>query len=259
MKKRSVDIFIVIALTVIMVALVFVVPTQNVPGRILTLPLVFILPGYAITSALFVRRELKFPPFITFTFGISLVIVVLGGLVLNLTPFGLRAGSWAVLLGAITIAASIVTLLLRQVLRVPASASLSGGKNGFSLGQGLLLGLAALIICGAFVVTIIGAQTQPYPGFTQLWMVPAHGASQQHTINVGVSNMESTTMEYRLVVNVNGKVVKEWSSIDLNPKQQWDTTLVLQQPAAGSAKVVADLYQSNAPTKIYRYVVLWLA
>lgn len=258
MKYRSIDILVVNALTIIMVALVFVLPSNALPGRILTLPLVFILPGYVATAALLTGQALKAPKRLVFTLGLSLVIVVLAGLVLNLTPIGLQAGSWAVFLGAITLAASVIALVRRQRQNLPASGRFSAWNIGLSLPQGLLLGLAALIVCGAFAVSIVGAQQQPYPGFTQLWLVPASGSTQQHTVNVGLSNMESTTMEYRLVVNVNGKVVREWSAIDLNPNGKWDTTFAIPSSSAGSAKVEADLYCTNAPTTLYRHVVLWL-
>jgi uncharacterized membrane protein len=258
MKYRSIDMQVVIALTIIMVTLVFVLPSNALPGRILTLPLVFILPGYATTAALFTGQALKAPKRIVFTLGLSLVIVVLAGLLLNLTPIGLQAGSWAVFLGAITLASSVIALIRRQRQNLPASGGINAWNIGLSLPQGLLLGLAALIVCGAFAVSIIGAEHQPYPGFTQLWLVPASGSNQQHTVNIGLSNMESTTMEYRLVVNVNGKVVKQWSTIDLNPNGKWDTTLAIPLSSAGSAKVEADLYRTNAPRSLYRHVVLWL-
>jgi hypothetical protein len=71
--------------------------------------------------------------------------------------------------------------------------------------------------------------------------------------------MESTAIEYTLAVNVDGKVVKEWPSIDLEPNGRWEATLVLLQTGhAGAIRVEADLYRADAPTTIYRHVVLWL-
>jgi uncharacterized membrane protein len=261
MKYKSIDrdILILSALTIIAVALAFVLPPDWVPGRILTLPLVLVLPGYALTSALFSRQALEVPKRLVFSLGLSLAIVVLGGPLLNLTPFGLRAGSWAVLLGGITLAACVVTFIRRRRQGIPVAGWPEVWNAGFTFRQGLLLGLAVLIVCGAFAVSIIGAQRQPSPGFTQLWILPASAANAQHAVSLGVSNMESTTMEYRLAVNVNGKVVKEWPSIDLNPNEQWDATLVIPQSRqAGAVRVEADLYRANAPTTIYRHVVLWL-
>ena len=257
MKQRSVDILVVAALAIIAVVLVLILPGNNVFGHILTLPLVFLLPGYALTAAFPSGETLDIPRRLVFILGISLVIVVIGGLILNLTPFGLSAGSWAVYLSGITLGACIVALLRRQRGSIIVS-SLRVEDIGFTFRQGLMLGLAALIVLGAFAVSIIGAKQQPTAGYTELSIQSANGANTNNAVSLTVSNNESTTMEYRLAVSVNGKLVQAWTSIDLNPNQNWTTTLVLPQSYTGSAKVEADLYQANTPTKIYRHVILWL-
>ncbi len=259
MKYRSVDrdILLVVAITIIAVALVFMFPPDRVAGRILTLPLVIVLPGYALTSALFSGLAPGIPERLVFSLGLSLVIVILGGLLLNLTPFGLRTSSWTVFLSGITLAASAVALIRQRKESRAVSAWLGMRGIGFTFRQGLLIGLAALIVCEAIAVSIVGAERQSYSGFTQLWILPVGGTA--NVLRLGVSNMESTAIEYRLVVNVDGKAVKEWPSIDLNPNEKWQATLVLPQARhVGSAKVEAMLYRVDTPNTIYRHVVLWL-
>jgi uncharacterized membrane protein len=259
MKKRFVDIFAVILLTLISVALAFAVPPDNVAGRIWILPLVLVLPGYALSCALFAKQPAGIPERVIFSLGLSLSIVILCGLLLNLTPFGMHARSWAVLLGGITIAASAIALVRRRGQSGPVSGWSGIGRFGFTFRQGLLLGLAALVVGGAVVVSVIGAEQQPRPGFTQLWILPSGGASTKNAVRLGVSNMETTAMDYRLDVNIDGKVVKEWPSINLHPEGKWEVTFVLPSTnPAGNAKVEADLYRTDVPGKIYRSVVLWL-
>jgi uncharacterized membrane protein len=259
MNHRSVDILVVVAITLVAATLALLVSADIVLIRILTLPLVLVLPGYALTSALFPRRTLGVPEHLVFILSLSLVIVILGGLALNWTSFGLRASSWAVLLGGITLGASAVALVRWRGQSTPAPRGLRVGHVGLTLRQGLLLGLAALIVCGAVAVSIIGAELQSYAGFTQLWILPAGGANAKNVVRLGVSDMESTAMEYRLDVNMDGKLVREWSSIDLSPNQKWVATLVLPPTGStGTGRVEADLYRTGAPTTIYRHVVLWL-
>src|SRR6266852_3168737 len=299
MNYKSVDILVIIVITIVAVALAFVVPPDSVPGRILTLPLVLVLPGYALMASVFPRRSLGAVECLVFSLGLSLVIVVLGGLVLNWTPFGLRASSWSLLLGSITLGACAVALARRRGLRtchaertrsisalfrtchaermrsisalfrtchaermrsISALYGLLRIKGvGLTFRQGLLLGMAVVIICGAIAISNIGAAQQPFPGFTQLWILPAGGANPKNAVRLGVSNMESTAMEYSLAVNVDGKVVKLWPSIDLKPSEKWETTLMLPQTAhIGAVRVEVVLYRTNAPATIYRHVVLWL-
>ena len=117
----------------------------------------------------------------------------------------------------------------------------------------MLLGIATLIVGGAFAVSIVGAQQQARSGFTQLWMLPASSTSKvDNSVNLGVSNKESTPMQYHLAVDINGKLIKDWPAIDLSPNQQWKFTLVLQKSLlAGSAttpaKIEALLYRASDP------------
>ena len=168
-QHRSFDLFVVITITIIALALTFVTPV-NLPVRILTFPLVFVLPGYALTCAMFNKRALGVPERLVFSLGLSLIVVILGGLALNLTPLGLRANSWASFLGGISLGASIVALILRRGQDKPASR---WSMKRLTFLQGLLLVLAGLIICGAATVSINGASQQSHAGFTQLWILPA--------------------------------------------------------------------------------------
>jgi uncharacterized membrane protein len=259
MKHRSVDILVVVAITIVAVTLAFTVTPDNVAARILTLPLVLILPGYALISAVFPSRVLGIPERLLFSLSLSLVIVVLGGLVLNWTPFGLRASSWSVLLGGITLSASAVALLRRREQDINGSEWLRIKGIGLTFRQWLLLSLAVVITCGAIVVSMIGAARQPFPGFTQLWILPMGRTNPKNAVRLGVRNMESTVMEYRLDVDMDGKVVKVWPSIGLRPNEQWEATLVLPQTSnADGTQVEAILYRADTPTQIYRHVVLWL-
>lgn len=259
MKHKSVDLLAVMTITIVALTLVFALPSTNVAGRILTLPLVLVLPGYALTSALFPGRVLRVLEHVVFSLALSLVIVILSGLLLNWTPFGLQARSWSVLLSGVTLIASAVAFVRRGEQNLSASAWLRVQVGGVKSRQGLLLGLAVVVLCGAVAVSYLGAAQQPFPGFTQLWILPAGGTETKNTIRLGVSNMELTAMQYQLSVNMDGKMVKVWPSISLKPNEKWEATLVLPQTAhTGTVKVEALLYQSSAPTKIYRHVVLWV-
>ena len=255
MKHRSIDILVVVAITIVAVALTFTVTANSVLGRIWTLPLVLVLPGYALTAVMFPRGSLGVLDRLVFSLGLSVAIVILGGLALNWTPFGLRASSWSVLLASITLGACVVALVRRQGRSVTGSARWGVRIPGFTIRQGLLLGLAAVIVCAAIVVSSIGAAQQPFPGFTQLWILPTGGAKTSNAVHLGVSNMELKAMQYRLIVNMDGKVVKVWPSIGLKSNEKWEATLVL--PQTEYVQVEALLYRAVAPTTIYRHVTLW--
>ena len=115
------DMFIVVALSSIGAVLAITVPASWLPLRVVTLPLVFILPGYALTCALLPTVKFGAERFVL-SLGLSLAAVIVGGLLLNLTPFGLQTDSWAILLGGITLGASAVAIVRRRRQGVSNSA-----------------------------------------------------------------------------------------------------------------------------------------
>jgi hypothetical protein len=126
--------------------------------------------------------------------------------------------------------------------------------------QGLFLGLAIIVIGAAVAISSIGASRQSRPGFTQLWLLPASGTQPENAVRLGVDNKEAATMDYSLVVDMDGKVVKMWPSIKLKSDAKWEDTLILKQGGhVSKTRVGAILYRNDAPGKMYRHVMLWLA
>src|SRR5258706_7550272 len=95
MNHRSMDLLAVVATTIVAAVLVLLVPPDVVLIRILTLPLVLLLPGYALVSALFPDHSLGVAERLVFSLGLSLADVIFGGASLNLTPVCFRASMWA--------------------------------------------------------------------------------------------------------------------------------------------------------------------
>lgn len=220
---------------------------------ILSIPLVFILPGYTLMVVLFPKNEFDPIERLLFSLGLSLAIVVLGGLVLNWMPWGLQADSWVMLLGGITIGVSLVAFFrYREYPSVdPEQLSI-----GLSYRQVLLLGLAALLIIGAMMLARMGALQQPSPAFTQLWILSADDTDES-SVRVGVRSMEPSTKQYRLQVRVSDQVTHEVPLIELNPSETWESDFVLPMENNESGNVEAILYLLDNPEVAYRRVRLW--
>lgn len=223
----------------------------------LALPLVLVLPGYAITAAAFATRPLERAATLLFSLGLSLAVAILGGFVLDWTPWGLQARSWAALLTATTLGAGAITLVRRRkgASAVPREVGRHAGSR-LRVGQALPLGLAALVLVAAVGVAIAGADRQPTAGFTQLWLLPAKG-SDPEVIRLGLHNSESTATGYRLQVLAAGLVIAEWPSIELQPLQTWEITTTLTADQTDARTVEAILYRASDPGTIYRRVQLW--
>src|SRR5579859_4259284 len=83
-------------------------------GTVLALPLIFIVPGYTVTAALFHRRSLDTSYRLLLSLGISISIVIVGGLLLNALPLGLRPSSWSLYLACLTLVFAALVAYLRR-------------------------------------------------------------------------------------------------------------------------------------------------
>jgi hypothetical protein len=84
-------------------------PVNIVFGVLLAL----VLPGYALSAAVFRMRSVRTAERAALTLGISLSVAVLGGLVLDALPSGLETQTWLFLLGGVTVIASVIALWRR--------------------------------------------------------------------------------------------------------------------------------------------------
>ncbi len=104
------DVIGVIFFVVISVFFIVVPPLNATPLRIIVgFPLVLFLPGYSLICALFPKKdEMDGIERIALSIGLSIAVVVIIGLMLNYTPWGIR-------LSPILLAISSFTLILAAV------------------------------------------------------------------------------------------------------------------------------------------------
>ncbi len=222
-------------------------------AQVLVVPLVVVLPGFALTAALFRQSLLTTAEQVLLSLGLSLVMAVLSGFVLDWTPWGLGTVSWLILLGSITLIAGGVAFFRPGTKRLLPASRTGLQFNRSSLRPLILFSLAALIVIAALVVTRNSALNQSTPGFTQLWLLPGNTANQ---VRLGFNNEEATTVTYRVQVRVANNIVREWSALTLKPSEKWETTLETLPGQSGGQAMEALLYRVDTPDKIYRRVVL---
>ncbi len=251
MSRKNLDLFVVLLLTIIG----SVVATTSFAGGIIrvmfTLLLVLVLPGYALTEALFAKRSMDLPEKLAFYLGLSLAVGVISGLILNLTPWGLQTGSWVILLDGLTVGAACVAMVRRR--DVPAMRQIS---LRLSFRQGILFGLAVAIAGAALAVASLGVVRQPTQAFTQFWILPVEAANE-NTVELGISNMETVDVNYRVEILVGGIVLNAWDPVTLQHGEKWVVEYTLPQKQSETELVEAILYRLDSPDKIYRRVTFW--
>jgi uncharacterized membrane protein len=233
-------------LTILAVAATFI--DYGIVRTLFTLPLVFVLPGYAITAAWSPTRLSAFPANILFTLTLSIAASVIGGLVLNFTPWGLQTISWVIWLAGITVF-HLIAALPRQETPPLVTADLL--PTGFRFSHWVFIGAAIALSFFALYVARLGADAQSNPGFSQLWLTQA---DEPNRIDVGVHNQEGQPTSYTLVIEGGAARIEREFEIDANT--DWETSL--QLPPGHGAEINAYLYRSDNPDDIYRTTRLWL-
>ena len=248
---------------------------------VLGIYLVLVGPGLALTTALLPAQRLGTAEHVLAALAASIALAILGGLVLDATPWGLQPISWSVVLGGVTVAASLAALLRvrsagdaeergRRDACAPEAecgawgteddaASAEGGALGSSgrvPGLRLALPAAAIVLLGlALYVARIPPAAAGYQGYTTLWLAPnGEQAGARTGARIGVQSGEFDDTSYRLEVRVNGQVANVWPELRLEPNQAWQAQLALPDAGRTAMEVEARLYRTDAPRIVYRQV-----
>jgi uncharacterized membrane protein len=245
-NRNLIDLLVVEIFAIVAVAAVLSSAATAAVLPLFALPLVFVVPGYALTVMLFPKRKFGYPELLAYSLGLSLVADILGGLVINATSQGLNVSSWTLWLGAVTLCSSIIAALRRPPDFNPGWRLL---RLNLSVPQGLMLGLSVIVAVSA--IMLARDRATPSSSFTELWVLPATTVDP-NGIQFGVRNLESAKMEYSLEVKEGNEIVYT-ASIDLLPGETWTRAMVLQIPRN---EVQVLLYRADNPAQVYREVSL---
>ncbi len=256
MMRGSRDLLIVMVLAVAGLAVALWPAAPVVLSAPLGIALALFLPGYALIAAMDSRQATGHVELLTLRLGVSIVITILAGLLLNLMPWGLQRQPWGILLAGITLAAATTAILRRRSSAPALGAEIRMPTLRLQPMQAVLLVLGVLLLANAVNTARNGAINQPTQGYTQLWMVDKADAAPG-TVRLGVSNQEQKPQRYLLRVTDGGSMLSEWKDIDLQPGAQWEITLVLPPDSNTKTPVEAWLYRAEDLNTLYRYTVRW--
>jgi hypothetical protein len=253
-RRPHVDLVVVAILAILCTAAGVAVELDPLVRRVAAVIFTTFLPGYALTAALFPRPTIGALERITLTISLSLAVATLGAVVLNATPRGIHSDTWALLQGGTTLAATAIAMRRR-----PPFEDVWGPVRPTGLrelrGPVVLLALAAVVTAGALAIAGQGAIDQSQPAFTQLWLLPGE---TDDVVRVGARNAEPDPLVVRIVVEVDGRVLGEWDSLEIEPSQTFEEVVDVSDVDSVDDPIVATLYLENLPAEPFRQVRLFL-
>ncbi|WP_440953433.1 DUF1616 domain-containing protein [Methanococcoides sp. FTZ1] len=285
-NKTPTDIQIVIALVVLTCIFIMVPALSNTPIRtILGLPMVLFLPGYSLIAALFpARDDLDGIERLALSFGLSIAVVPLIGLVLNYTPWGIRLLPILISLSAFTLMMCVVAVYRRNFLPEGDEFSVPFYSAYVSIKEEILkkpdsrldriLTILLVISILASIVTLAYVVVTPKEGekFTEFYILGPGGMAddypselrlgQNGTVIIGVVNHEYADSEYSidLILDDSSQLMdRELSQITLSHNETWEKEVTFTPGSAGdNMKLEFLLYKDNDMTKPYRELHLWI-
>lgn len=207
--------------------------------------MVLFVPGYAIVSVMLPKVGSE--KTLLLSLGLSISISAVGGLVLNLTPWGLTPTTHSLWLSTI----ALISIILAWRQRRTLAKNFEMGVPSLRKENVIIFGLAGYILLGAVVIAYISSQ-QTETTFTQLWAIPTVTSEGTYEIQIEIRNEEKQFETYNLYIDVNGRRLDEWSTISLESGDEWTTTIHL--PKRPSQPIRISLYRIQDLDNAYRWL-----
>ena len=269
-KKADLSIIIVCSLLLVPLA----VFTSGALRIVLSLAFVLFFPGYALISALFpAKGRLDGIERVALSFGLSLAVVPLIGLVLNFTPWGIRFEPILFsLLGFILAMSGAAKLLPEERFKVDFGGTFSRLTASWASQKRwdrLLTVLLAAAIIGTIGTIAYAVQTpRASEKFTEFYILGPEGKATDYPqeavpgaksqVIAGIVNREQETITYRIEINISGEKLEQIGHLILKPDETWEQTVSFNVTKPGlDQKVEFQLYRGEE-TEPYRSLHLWL-
>lgn len=241
------------------------------------IPFVIFIPGYSLVSAIFIKKDdISWIERIALSFGLSIIIVIMWGLIIEYSHWGLKFQPMFLSLSASIIFLCITSYIVRR--RVPMEErfeiSLKKLKKEILITPKKRMEKALYILLFLLVGTSLFLLANSYSSFitesklTEFYILDSTGSvgnfTRQLMVNepfemlVGVTNHEANFTVYELKIKINDNFVgREY--INLENGKKWEEKVKIVPKITGSnQKVEFLLFKDKERVSPYRslYIIV---
>ena len=251
---------------VLITLLLFPLVTLTTGVLRVALGLIFVIffPGYVLLSALFPKRvSLGSVERIALSFGLSIAIVPLIGLILNYTPWGIKLYPILISITLFIILASAIgwyrqqKLLEAERFSITFSFSLPNRAGMTKLDKSLSISLVAAIIIALGCLGYVVATPKQGEKFTEFYILNIEGKAEDYPqqvtlgesvdIVIGVVNHEHQPTNYRVGITIDGIENSQLDIGTLAQEEKQEQRVSFTPKVAGKKqKVDFCLYKNGA-------------
>jgi uncharacterized membrane protein len=257
-----------ILLSILMIITVLVPPLDStslwmIPGSLF----VCLIPGYLLLAVMFPKNDdLELVERFALGFGASLILTSLIGLAFNYTPWSIRLELIIIVLAIFSIIFCLITFI--RIKKLPKEIILHVPKMEKLLSLFFIICIILTIGTAAYTLLKPGSiQTEANESnFTDFHIKGMDVNASNYTLNLTsgtkknltmvLGNLEGSTVNYRLVVQVNNTILKQ-ENITLQNNQQMEIPLNFTAGTVGQKKMEFILYKLPDQNP-YQKRSLWL-
>lgn len=260
-------------LVIVLVAVIILFPS-NVLRIILGLPFLLFFPGYTLIAALFIKKEgMGSIERVALSFGLSIAVVPLIGLILNYTLWGIRTEPVLYSVASFILITSIIAWLRRGRLPEPERFGIEfqmrlpgWGGGGWDRALSVILALAILGALGTLGYVI--ASPKVGERFTEFYIEGLEGKAadypkelvvgEEGKVIVGIINREHETVTYQVEVVIDGVKNSEVGPVALGHGREWEEIVGFIPGMAGDNQKVEFLLYKQGQNEVYQRLHLWV-
>ena len=249
--------------------------TSNVLRIILGLPSLLFFSGYTLIAALSLKRNpLDSIERVALSFGVSIAVASLIGLILKYTPWGGRLYPILIFVVVFIILTSLIAWYRRRRLPEADRPTPSFNLNlapwkGQGFVEKVLIVILMVAILGA-IGTLCYVTAAPETGVrsTEFLITGLEGKATHYPtelkvgekgkVMVEVVNHEKAETRYRLEVRMEGVKNNKVAPIVLDDEQRWAETVSFTPSKAGDNQKVEFLLYKNEGSEAYLTLYLWI-
>ncbi len=260
-------------LVIVLVAVIILFPS-NVLRIILGLPFLLFFPGYTLIAALFIKKEgMGSIERVALSFGLSIAVVPLIGLILNYTLWGIRTEPVLYSVASFILITSIIAWLRRGWLPEPERFGIEFQMRLPGWGGGVwdraLSVILALAILGALgTLGYVIASPKVGERFTEFYIEGLEGKAigypkelvvgEEGKVIVGIINREHETVTYQVEVVIDEIKNSEVGPVTLDHDGEWEEIVGFTPGRAGDNQKVEFLLYKQGQNEVYQRLHLWV-
>lgn len=242
---------------------------------VLALPFILFFPGYTLTTALLPgKQDMGGIERIVLSFGLSIAVVPLLGLILNYTPWGISLYPVLVTVLLFTSLMSIISLSRRKKLpdhdRYTLSwrFSIPGWLEMPRNDRVLLVTLAGILFIGLVTMCLTSTNPRTCEMYTEFYVLGAAGKAGEYPgelrinekkqVFLGVVNHERRSVTYNVELRMDGSKKEDIGPIELEHGQKWEGNVGIFAGKPKNKMMVEFLLTKDGESIPYRSIHLWV-